>query len=141
MMMNRLSIRHARCAALEDTTVRVRATVLLIADRPAPSAEENSYPFCSTKHCSCWLNRQLDEHNIQEQNLLWLNSSSKSGVAVDLLILDRIDCEYICLLGKKAEEWARNINHRHVIGFSHPQFHRRFKASEPYPLIEFLKTV
>lgn len=139
-MSNRLDIRHARCSTLEGGTVRVSTRVLLVADRPAPSAEENSYPFCSTKHCSGWLNRQLDEHDIQERNLLWLNSSSKSGIATDLSILDRVDYQYICLLGKKAEEWAQDIKHRGVLVFCHPQFHRRFKSDEPYQLIQFLKT-
>ena len=44
----------------------------------------------------------------------------------------------IVCLGKVAEKWAKK-NGWEFVSFPHPQYWKRFKSKEPYPLIEFLR--
>jgi hypothetical protein len=97
-------------------------------------------PFCSTEGCSGWLNQLLENAQIPEEKLFWVNSVH-DGVNTDLeSLICRLKPYHVVALGKTAHAALdfHGIVHHY---FSHPQFHKRFKHNEPYPLIQFLKSV
>jgi hypothetical protein len=122
----------------------VKGSILIIGDRPGPSAPQDpNYhhtPFYSTKHCSGWLNAALYVAQIPEERLIWINSADKDGVPLDPTILDKLEADKTICLGGNAAKWyeaACEYGYEYY-KFDHPQYHKRFKNSEEYPLIEFL---
>lgn len=102
--------------------------------------EENKYhaPFCSIKACSGWLNALLEDANIEERKLFWVNALDNDGSEVDLRkLFDFIQPPTVFALGNVARDQLKKhgIEFQHV---PHPQYWKRFKNKEPYPLIEQL---
>lgn len=96
-------------------------------------------PFCSVDGCSGWLNELLETAQIDEEKLFWCNAVH-DGVNTDLeSLVHKLKPHYVVALGRTAHAALdfHGIVHHY---FSHPQFHKRFKHSQPYPLIQFLKT-
>jgi len=122
-----------------------KGKILIIGDRPGPSAPTDpSYhhtPFYSTKHCSGWLNTALYLAQIPEDRLIWINSADKDGRPLDYSILEKLDADKIICLGGNAEKWYKKASEfgYEYVKFDHPQYWKRFKNSEEYPLIEFLQ--
>ncbi len=121
---------------------KVVSKFILIGDRPGPSAptdeDYHHTPFYSLKHCSGWLNLQLELHAISEENLLWLNSVDSKGTESDPNIIKDIDAQIIAL-GGNAVKWLK----RHGFEFHetyHPQYWKRFKSKQEYPLLKVLST-
>lgn len=113
------------------------AKVLLVGDSFAEPKNEDplyQWPFASHSEagCSRWLTRLLHEARVQENQLLWVNADQVE--ALTALSQGR----QVVALGKVAGDAlsARGIPHRSV---SHPQYHKRFGNSKPYPLIQLLK--
>lgn len=119
--------------------------ILIVGDKPGPSAPKDPgyhhTPFYSTKHCSGWLNALLEVEGIPEDRLIWINSADKDGVPTFFPIVELLikPATIICL-GGNAEKWIKNAcgYHRYV-KVDHPQYHKRFKNKEPYPLIQWIK--
>ena len=118
--------------------------IIIVGDRPGPAAPTDpSYhhhtPFYSTKHCSGWLNAALYLEGIPEERLIWLNSADKDGNQTNFDILLKLEPDTVIALGENAEAWLRKSD---VLSewykFNHPQYWKRFKNSQSYPLIEFL---
>ena len=121
--------------------------VLIVGDKPGPSAptapDYHHTPFYSTKHCSGWLNSELLKAGVPEDRLVWINSADKDGIPTDYLIIDKIDPSIVVCLGGNAEKWVNKIpehggEYHAYHKFDHPQYHKRFKNKQPYPLIGFL---
>ena len=144
----RLRVRLNRFIAATDVKVSCTAgNVLIVGDRPGPSApldpEYHHTPFYSTKHCSGWLNAALHLANIPEDRLVWINSADRNGNSTDTSIIKRVKPDIIICLGGNAVKWVKGaINASgkfcEFYKFDHPQFHKRFKNSEEYPLLAFL---
>ena len=88
--------------------------------------------------CSEWLSRQLDEAEIPEKYLMWLNAYSSSGDPLEASTLPA--GVPVFALGRNASKWCvdNQIAHRY---FNHPQAHKRFASHEPYALIKELQRV
>ena len=118
--------------------------VLLIGDRPGPSAPRDDLyvhtPFFSVKHCSGWLNALLHANSIPEQRLAWINSSDRVGTPLNFDIVKKLKPSVILALGGNAERWLIKNGCSSYIKVDHPQYWKRFKNSEPYPLVDVLKT-
>lgn len=113
---------------------------VLIGESPAnPSMMAKYYPFRDTKGCSGWLNRLLDDENVQEKDLFWINAYHIDGSPNDLEILRYLKDKKIICLGKKAEEWLKPSGLKHDL-VPHPQYWKRFRSKERYPLMDLLKT-
>jgi hypothetical protein len=97
-------------------------------------------PFCSMEGCSGWLNELLENAQIDETKLFWCNAVH-DGVNTDLeVLIHTLKPYHVVALGNRAHaalEFFGIVHHT----FSHPQYHKRFKHKEPYPLIQFLKSV
>lgn len=117
-----------------------RGVVLLVGERTS-HPERNKYhaPFCSVKGCSGWLNAKLEEAEIPERELFWINALDNDGTPMDLRrIYDELQPRDVIALGRIAERQLQKfgIEHKQV---PHPQSWKRFKHHQPYPLIDLLK--
>lgn len=91
------------------------------------------WPFASFSGsgCSHWLTKQLDEADISEQVLFWLNADQ------DLSGLKH--AKRVVALGRKADQALAEAGFKDYAVFDHPQFWKRFNATQSYPLINYLK--
>jgi hypothetical protein len=119
--------------------------VLLVGDRPGPSAPKDELyvhtPFLSVKHCSGWLNALLHANSIPERRLAWINSSDRIGTPLNFDIVRKLRPTRILALGGNAERWLVKNGCASYIKIDHPQYWKRFKNSQPYPLVDVLKTL
>jgi hypothetical protein len=133
----RTAFRQARFVAKEIPT---KGSVLLVGDRPAPDAPDDMTfhytPFGVLKHSSLWLNLQLHDHGIPEERLYWVNAYNHLGHPTDHKILDT-DAQVIAL-GGNANAWVKKHQEHGHWTVQHPQAWKRFRAKEPYPLMECL---
>lgn len=114
--------------------------VLLVGERTShPELNKHHAPFCSIKGCSGWLNGLLEAESIDEKQLAWINALDNDGTPVDLSELwRRLEPHRVFALGKVAEQQLTKHNVPYT-AFAHPQYWKRFKHNEPYPLIAALK--
>lgn len=120
--------------------------VVLVGDRPGPGAPKDpSYhhtPFYSTKNSSAWLNCLLLKERIPEDRLLWINAYDKDGVPNDPTILLNLRPSNIIALGGNAAKWLKGacgLEAGQFVETYHPQYWKRFRSSERYPLLDILK--
>jgi hypothetical protein len=139
----RLELRKYYWLLIKSYAHDARGQILLVGDRPGPSAPKEQYyhhtPFYSTKHCSGWLNMLLEEENIPEKKLVWINSADENGKHYPISLATSMKPKKIIALGGKAADWLKKNGVKDFIKVPHPQFWRRFKSKEPYVLIELLK--
>ena len=119
-----------------------RKDILIVGDRPGPKAPDDedyhNTPFYSKTYSGGWLTAQMVLHGITEDRLLWINSATKRGVPTDQSVLTAQRWSTVIALGNNAAKWLTKNDCADFIKCDHPQFHRRFKSAEPYPLIELL---
>ncbi len=113
------------------------APVILIGERFAQRKNLDphyQWPFASFSGsgCSQWLTRQLEDANVSEADLLWVNADQ------DLSLLPS-GAPYIAL-GREAAAVARGYG-LGVIQVPHPQYAKRFDATGPYQLIQVIEEV
>lgn len=125
--------------------------VVLLGDTPGPGRPStlgyHHTPFYSTKNSSLWLNKLLVEHRVNEQNLLWFNTTLADGTALDPIHLSDVSklCKkpaVICL-GGAAERWLKDTAKwdGQYIKVHHPQAWKRFHSKDPYPLLGHLQHI
>lgn len=116
-----------------------KSRFVLVGEAPASiSSREKYFPFCSLSGCSGWLNNLLDEENIPEGNLFWINAQHIDGTPNNKKIFDYLLGKKIICLGKKAEKWVEPTGLKYET-VPHPQYWKRFKSKERYPLMDLLK--
>jgi hypothetical protein len=116
-----------------------KGSIMLVGEQTS-HPERNKYhaPFCSIKACSGWLNSLLEEANIPEDRLFWVNALDNDGTEVNLTRLyEQITPPLVFALGNiaKAQLTKHNLPYIHV---PHPQYWKRFKSKEAYLLIPLL---
>jgi hypothetical protein len=116
--------------------------VLMIGEQTShPEKFALHIPFCSVKACSGWLNTHLQAAEIPEEEMFWLNALDNDGSYVDLgQHYNFLQPTHVVALGTIAHKRLMFYGIEHE-WFTHPQHHRRFKHSEPYPAITFLKKI
>ncbi len=122
---------------------KIKASVVLIGDRPGPAAPEDQnflhVPFKSLKHCSGWLNKLLEDANVPEGELAWINAYDKNGQPTPRVLFERVVGQpAVFALGGNAEKWCKENDVRLDTTFAHPQYWKRFKSKHTYPLIDQL---
>jgi len=94
------------------------------------------WPFGSLSGagCSRWLARELDQAEISERSLCWVNADAGPDV-LGTLVKGR---KAIFALGAEAYKALESIQASHE-KIDHPQFHRRFHGRDPYRFVERLQ--
>lgn len=125
---------------------QVDTEFIVLGDKPGPGRPtEPDYhhtPFYSTKNSSLWVNRQLVEAEILEDELVWFNATLASGDQLQKDIVApfvKRDARFIALGGNAAKWLSRNFPEVQFTTVFHPQFAKRFRSKEPYALISLLK--
>lgn len=141
-VLNRWALGRRTKAPVGAGNYTTGVKVFLIGERTShPEKNKLHAPFCSVKACSGWLNKQLCEADIDEKSLFWVNALDNDGTPVDLQAMHaHLQPKVVFALGKVAEERLRVYNIPYI-AFAHPQYWKRFKHKEPYPLIAALKQV
>jgi len=116
---------------------------IIVGDQPGPGAKKlpanhHHTPFYSTKNSSLWLNKQLVEIGVHENDLFWLNCADLNGVPTSASHLEGWNNPSFIALGNNASRWLDTHGKRHFKVF-HPQAWKRFRSSEPYPLLGHLQ--
>lgn len=142
-ILARLEFRKERYLSVRQQEFKDPGTIVIVGDRPGPSAPRTALyhhtPFYSTLHCSGWLNSCLHVAQIPESRLVWLNSTDFCGDALSHDVLRAIvDPAQIIAAGGAAAQWLRGGGFSQVSKVPHPQFWKRFKSAERYPLIDLL---
>lgn len=119
-----------------------RAPVVLIGDEFGEVKEyDHSYqwPFASftSTGCSRWLTELLEDHGIPESSLCWVNSDRDPRLFLDAAVSRGA---HLIVLGEKAAQRVSPMyfNRRSV---PHPQYWKRFRPDELYPLIPMIKEI
>lgn len=112
--------------------------ILIIGEQVGKPDRDPDFPFFSDQGSSGWLNRQLDEANISEHWLFWMNALDRQGNKKDLsALVEMMQPSYVIALGKVAESLCNEHGIPHI-AIPHPQFWRRFKSKERYPLLDYI---
>lgn len=112
--------------------------ILIVGDKPGPKTiiTKNEVPFCSDKHSSGWLNNQL---TIPEEELRWLNAFHFDGTPTSYEDLSKLlPAKKIIALGNVASDWLTSFKIEHIKIY-HPQYWKRWRSTERYPLLDLLE--
>lgn len=90
--------------------------------------------------CSAWLTDGLAECGVSENRLYWVNAQREDKTAERTEFISELQPVQTFALGKVAKAWCDRCGIKHV-AVDHPQYHKRFKNKELYPLLEHLKSL
>lgn len=132
--LRRLIIRH------QNFDAKPINRVLIVGERPAgPMSRGRQYiPFLCTKNSSGWLNAQLDAANIPEADLVWLNAYDIADQPITKEEIEVLAPRQIVTLGGIADKLLQRYGLEHAT-FNHPSYWKRFRSTERYPLIRYLR--
>jgi hypothetical protein len=118
----------------------ITGNVMIVGEQDSdPTASVEQRPFCTTKGCTGWLNKQLEAEGIPEEKLYWINALNNDYSTVDLpRLVDALKPRAILALGGIAQKVCKDYEVEFK-PFYHPQYWKRFKSKQPYALIETLK--
>lgn len=138
--LRRIQLSETAPSWVQGVGAFVEENILLIGERPnlPRDSKDAGRPFCSDHGCSGWLNNLLDEENVPEEKLCWVNALYANGERVPLLPYVKVfQPSYVIALGKIAQKACldMNIDHETV---PHPQYWKRFRSKERYPLLDVL---
>lgn len=119
----------------------VSGNIMIVGEQDSdPTASVEQRPFCTTKGCTGWLNKQLDEANIPEERLFWVNALNNDNSPANLrYVVETMKPKAIIALGGIAQHTLRKQEIYNFKPFYHPQYWKRFKSKQPYALIDELK--
>lgn len=100
--------------------------VLMVGDKPNSAMHgtlKHRLPFFSMHGggCSLWLALYLEDHNIPESQLYWINSSDHLGVSTDSTFIHELRPRGIVALGAQASAWCKANNFIHAT-VHHPSY-------------------
>lgn len=116
--------------------------ILILGEQASdPINDPEQMPFFSTKACSGWLNWQLEQGCIPEEKMFWLNVLNNDGSPADICgTIDRMKPSEVIALGKIASNACTKLGLKHYY-YPHPQYWKRFRSKEDYPLISHLRGI
>lgn len=117
-----------------------RGNYLIIGEQSAkpPLHPIGQDPFCGLKGSSRWLNQLLEDNNISEEKLFWINALNLDGTEANIMaIVNKIRPSKIIALGNIASKLCEKHNLEHV-KIPHPAYWKRFKSKEIYPLLKYV---
>lgn len=123
--------------ALVRSAGNLSARVVLVGEDFGAHQPNDSYyqwPFASFSGagCSQWVTQQLMDADVSEQELMWVNADQLNKHTSFL------PHQRVIALGQTAFQALQRLGLDDIL-IEHPQFWRRFHASEPYRLAETIK--
>lgn len=97
-------------------------------------------PFIMRGGCSEWLAEQMDEVGVPEQGLYWINALDNHERPTPAYPwIDDLQPRLVVALGGVAKMWCQVNQLKNIEHFPHPQWWKRFKHHQRYPLVDLLK--
>lgn len=116
-----------------------RGNILLVGESPGPGSQGFNTPFVGSGSGQ-WLTRLLEEAEIDENDLYWINAYDGYGHPASQEFISALEPSKIIVLGGEARKWAAPLQKSYnVIHVHHPQYWLRFKGGEEYPLLNLLR--
>jgi hypothetical protein len=113
--------------------------ILIVGDTANnPIIDNIDLPFVHWDGCSPWLAMQLDYAGIPETELYWVNGFRLDGGIQSKDFLDDLKPRLIVALGEEAARWCEIADLKHT-RVEHPQYWKRFRTADPYPLVNLLR--
>lgn len=117
--------------------------VLIVGDRPntqKTGALKHRLPFISFYNtgCSMWLAKQLDEAEVPEEKLYWINSYDCNGVRTSDEFIKELKPKAVIALGEKAGAWCKDAKVKYET-IRHPATQMLHHAKEDYRLKSVLR--
>lgn len=125
----------------EEGAGSTKANRIIMVGEQCSSLDQHGIPFVGKGNSGEWITNQLEEAQIPEYDLYWVNVKTTEGLpnlhTVKRVITEQSP-EIIVGLGGEA---SRALEHLDVDfePFAHPQYWKRFKHGYDYPLIDYLK--
>lgn len=111
---------------------------LMVGEQINPRAAVSLYwPFVAAGGSSLWLAERLEEAKTNERDFYWINASEPDGGATDAAFVRKLMPQRIVALGAKANLWCKR-NKLNCVELQHPQYWKRFRDGDAYPLIDAL---
>lgn len=119
---------------------RDRRKVLLVGEAYTNVSDQDTlyqWPFGGfSGACSTWLTNEFNRvGDIDERDLVWVNADASVGALRELI---EVNGHKVFALGEDASAQLREYNIVHTL-FPHPQFWKRFRYGECYPLLDAIK--
>jgi hypothetical protein len=115
-----------------------KGNILIVGDTPGPDANGFNVPFVGSGS-GLWLLQKMEQADIDEKNLYWINAYDDFGGHANPEFLNELKPSRIIALGKRALCWCDEHATNHIVESTyHPQYWRRFKNGQEYPLIKML---
>lgn len=113
---------------------------LFVGDTPGKNSMGFNTPFVGSGS-GRWLTELLEIAEIHEGFYYWINAKDGYGKPADTSIMDELRPSRVIAFGNEADKWVDKAIRLDVeyIKVPHPQYWKRFKSGEPYPLIDWLK--
>lgn len=116
---------------------RPHESILMVGERIAENLHGVDWPFTGMLGSSYWMTTQLQEHGYPEERFYWVNAFKPDTTPQNPAFIDELHPRLVIALGSVAKKWLTDagVEHVHV---EHPQYWKRFRAKDPYPLLEVL---
>ncbi len=116
--------------------------VLMVGDRPNTQKNgslKHRLPFISFYNtgCSMWLAQQLEEMEVPEEKLYWINGYDCNGVKTDSKFIEELQPKGVIAFGEKAGGWCKDAKLKFVT-VRHPSSQMLHHAKEAYRLKDAL---
>ena len=115
---------------------------LLIGEQASdPENAPEQQPFCSDQGCSGWLNKLLEIEDVPEESLFWVNALNNDSSKINLnQLVKELKPKKIIALGNVASTLC---SEQGIVAekCSHPQYWKRFRSKERYPLLDLLDKI
>lgn len=140
LIENRVAKRMALSGDKLGAGAFIKGNLLILGEQAShPDSDPEQKPFCSTKACSGWLNWELEKLGVPEEAMFWLNVLNNDGTPAPLLeTISELQPTEVIALGNVAKMACKKLGVEHL-GFSHPQYWKRFRSKESYPFIKYLE--
>lgn len=113
--------------------------ILIVGESPGPGSQGFNTPFVGSGSGQ-WLTRKLEEADVDETRLYWINAYDGYGVPASPEFIHTLKPSKIVVLGAEARKWASVVSPEYeIIHVHHPQYWLRFRSNEEYPLTNLLK--
>lgn len=103
--------------------------ILFVGDQSKPKTRRDIWPFFEYGNSSLWFTEKLEEFDIPEHKLAWVNAHNARGEVDPLLhaTIRNINPQRIVTLGDNAHRAVRDLGYQtRVYQLRHPQYYRRF---------------
>lgn len=135
---DRVTLAKATYAPLGVGNFNPGVTLLIGEQSSRPTEAPEQLPFCSDRGCSGWLNKQLEQSQVDESRLFWVNALNNDGSPIQLKqLLEGLKPSKVIALGNVAEKLCRDEEVDYIKAY-HPQYWKRFKSKHRYPLLDLL---